>query len=513
MGRAVAGFRTRPEDRRTTTFGGSVAGQVCLITEGTYPFHDGGVSVWCDQLVRGMAPREFVIDAVTTTGSEVSSWDLPTNVVDVRSIPLWGPTTRTRSGPPPDHDALSAVDQALQHITSPCSTADFASSLRALFALAQQGQLREALSSEQAVRLALRALAARVPSGRTVNVLATRATVADAVASLRLLEHLVRPLEVEPPVVDLCHASSNGVGVLVAMAAKWKHGTSFVLTEHGLYLRERYIAYGPTSLPHHQRMFLLGFFKQLTVAAYSMADVIAPGSDYNRAWEQVNGADPARIELIYNGIDAPNFATALPPSVPTITWVGRIDPLKDVKTMLRAFALVRDEMPEARLRLFGGVPKGNEAYMRECLDLHERLSLGDSARFEGRVPSITDAYHAGHVVVSTSISEGLPYSVLEAMACGRALIATNVGGVGEAIADVGVLVPPRNPRAIADACLRVLGDQHLRTQLARRGRRRVRRLFTVDMSNGRYREIYDSLTSTPLEPRQSGVGVAAGRAS
>jgi polysaccharide biosynthesis protein PelF len=474
---------------------GSRVLDICLITEGTYPFHDGGVSVWCDQLVRGMAPYRYAIDAVTATGSEDSSWDLPSNVRSVRSVPLWGPIPPVRAVDRLGRSVSETIGQTLRCIMAPTESANFLETLRQLFFYAQDGNLRRYLLSDEAVQLALLALGPHVSNGRMLDRLPPRPTVADAVASLRLLEHLLRPLAVAPPEADICHAASNGSGVLLAMAAKWSNGTPFLLTEHGLYLRERYIAYGPCTLPDRQRAFMLGFYKQLTVASYEMADVIAPGSEYNSQWEQANGADPAKIQLIYNGIDAPNFAARpTEPESQTISWVGRIDPLKDVKTMLRAFAMVRNELPDAKLRLFGGTPKGNAAYMGECLEVHSQLGLGDSARFEGRIPSITEAYHAGDVVVSTSISEGFPYSVLEAMASGRAMIATDVGGVSEAVAGVGVLVPPRNPRAVADACVELLRDPGRRARLASEGRQRVRRLFTLDVCIRRYRDIYDSLT-------------------
>jgi glycosyltransferase involved in cell wall biosynthesis len=465
-----------------------------LITEGTYPFHDGGVSVWCDQLVRGMSAYEYEVQAVTTTGAEVSSWDLPANVDDVRSIPLWGPTiprAAMRRLPAELHEVLRRL---MFDITSPSHVADFQVRLRELLPWAQAGDLSPALLSEEAVALAIAAMGSHTPEHRSFDAPPPLPTIADAVASLKLLEHLLRPLGAPIPRVDLCHASSNGVGVLTAFSANWQHGTPFLLTEHGLYLRERYIAYSPLTLPHHQRAFVLGFFKQLTAAAYQVAEVIAPGSEYNRYWELANGAAAHKIIPIYNGIDAPSFAPAeREPDQPTIVWVGRIDPLKDVKTILRAFAYVRTAMPEARLRVFGGTPVGNASYMKECQELHDRLGLGDSATFEGRIPSIIDAYHSGHIVVSTSISEGFPYSVLEAMASGRAMVATDVGGVGEAIADVGYLVPPRNPRAVADACLELLKDPMRRAELAIRGRQRVLERFTVDVCIATYAEIYADL--------------------
>lgn len=475
---------------------------VALITEGTYPFHEGGVSVWCDQLIRGMAPHRFQIHAITTTGMERPAWARPENVSSVRSIPLWGPTAIRHSASRLDPRIRDTLEPFLMEITTGADTStDFGSHLERLYRFAHDGKLQPALTTEEAVDLTLMAMRAQAPGGRFVARLPSNPTVGDAVAAIRLLEHLLRPLSATSPEVDLCHAASNGLGVLVAMSAKWERSTPFLLTEHGLYLRERYIAYGPETMPHPQRAFLLSFYKRLAAAAYQMADVVAPGSEYNRLWEQANGAAPDKIRPIYNGIDALSFAPpSSEPDVPTLAWVGRIDPLKDVKTLLRAFCRVRQVVPEAKLRIFGGTPKGNEGYQRECLALHESLGLGSSAVFEGRVPSIMDAYHAGHAVLATSISEGFPYAVIEAMASGRAMVATDVGGVREAIADAGILVPPRDDHAIAKASLELLSDPQRRARLARAGRERVLSLFTLDTCLERYREVYDSLAgSTPRQ--------------
>lgn len=475
---------------------------VSLITEGTYPFHDGGVSVWCDQLVRGMAPHRFQLHAITTTGVERPAWDLPDNVTSLRHVPLWGPTAIRHSARKLDPRIRATLEPFLLAITSaPDSGSEFLTHLETLYRFAQDGKLQPALLTEEAVELTLRAMAAHEPRGRFLAHLPSKPTVADAVVALNLLEHFLRPLSAPPPQVDLCHAGSNGLGVLLAMAAKWERNTPFLLTEHGLYLRERYLAYGPDTMPHAQRAFMLSFFKELTVAGYQVADVIAPASEYNRRWEEANGAAPEKIRPIYNGIDALSFAPpSSEPDVPTLAWVGRIDPLKDVKTLLRAFSRIRLVMPDVKLRIFGGTPKGNERYHRECLALHKRLGLGASAVFEGRVPSIMDAYHAGHVVLATSISEGFPYSVIEAMASGRAMIATDVGGVREAIADAGILVPPRDENATAEACLELLADPRRRALFAQAGRERVLSLFTLDMCLALYHEAYDSLKDPTVRP-------------
>jgi len=155
--------------------------------------------------------------------------------------------------------------------------------------------------------------------------------------------------------------------------------------------------------------------------------------------------------------------------------------------------------PNALLRIYGGTPLGNEGYLRECLDLRGELGLDDSAAFEGRVRSISDAYLSGDVVVATSISEGFPYAVLEAMASGRAMIATDVGGVSEAIDDTGIMVPPQDEISLANACIELLRNTRLRTQLASRGRERVRSRFMVELTLERHGELYDDLVDAARE--------------
>src|SRR5205823_110234 len=84
------------------------------------------------------------------------------------------------------------------------------------------------------------------------------------------------------------------------------------------------------------------------------------------------------------------------------------------------------------------VPAGNEIYADSCTALIAELGLTGAATLEGRVDTPVRAYHAGHVIALTSISEGFPYTVVESMACGRAVVCTNVGGVAGAVAEAGV---------------------------------------------------------------------------
>jgi glycosyltransferase involved in cell wall biosynthesis len=135
------------------------------------------------------------------------------------------------------------------------------------------------------------------------------------------------------------------------------------MSEHGVYLRERYLSLQEVQYPFAVKRVLLALFRRLCWTAYAAADVIVPVNVYNQRWEVRHGADPDAIATAYNGVDAGDYPVAEgEPDVPTVGWVGRVDPLKDLHTLIRAFALVRAEIPEARLRIFGGTPAVNRIY-------------------------------------------------------------------------------------------------------------------------------------------------------
>ena len=127
------------------------------------------------------------------------------------------------------------------------------------------------------------------------------------------------------------------------------------------------------------------------------------------------------------------------------------------------------------------------------------------------MPEIRDAYAAGHIVVLCSITEGFPYTLIEAMACGRACVATDVGGVSEAIGSVaGSVVPPRNPAALARACLRLLRDDKLRRTMGAAARARAVEHFTVDRAISAFDELYTLLGGSPAAAAEAAGEVTAG---
>lgn len=498
------------------------------MSEGTYPFAHGGVSVWCDQLVRGMPEYRWEVVALTVDGSERSRWESPANLDRVVSIPLWcaGGARRRRTRGRPATVFRAAYDAFLTAlITPPDPNPDRATVQRSRFLLALRGlyefaadggDLAAAVSSNAALgamqdrwREVGAALGADHPAlaGRPL-----RLTLADAAQAARLIGHMLRPLTVPPTRADVVHCAMNGLSALVGMTAKWTHDTPLLISEHGVYLRERYLEQLRGDLPHPVTVLLLGFHRSVAGAAYHLADALAPHSAYNRRWQLRNGADPGRMWTMYNGVAPELFPSAkTEPDEPTVVFVGRIDPLKDLHTLIRAFAVVRDRVPGARLRIYGSAI--DQRYRDSCLALMEQLGVADAARLEGNAPDLVEAYHSGNIVALTSISEGFPYTVIEAMACGRTMVCTNVGGVSEAVGDAGFVVPPRDVDAIADACVTLLRDPELRHRLAAEARQRVLDRFTLTQSLASYRGLYERLMTPHLEraPTEAARRAAVGR--
>src|SRR3984885_4381779 len=438
---------------------------VALIGEGTYPHQFGGVSVWCDQLVRGMPDYDFLLVALTATGAEPVRWSLPENVTSIASVPLWGPPP---PGPPSGRfgrrrrrAALpAALSELIELLLAPPGEAQdrFSDVLREMFEFAQKENLTASLSSESAV-----GLLSDLWQDWRLDSTEAAPTVHDAVMSMQLLEHSLRPFSHPPVRADVSHAVTNGLGALPALAAKWRYGTPMVVTEHGIYMREQYLHSRDVPFRWPVRALHLRFLRRMCSLGYKEAELITPGNVYNKRWEEQLGADLSRVRTVYNGVDPADFpASETEPDVPTISWAGRVDPVKDLETLLLAFALVHREMPEAKLRMFGSPPQGQEAYLERCKALASDLGLGGVATFEGRVEKIRDAYDSGQIVVLCSISEGFPYALIEAMTCGRPCVATDVGGVSEAVADTGMIVPPRSPEAPAQSRLTLLKDAGLR---------------------------------------------------
>src|SRR5439155_13240184 len=172
---------------------------------------------------------------------------------------------------------------------------------------------------------------------------------------------------------------------------------------------------------------------------------------------------------------------ALDGDPPVVVSVGRLKAPKTFLTLVRVLAQVDSTTFRAQIVGDGADRPVIEAELRGPVEL-----LGE----RGDVPELLAA---ADVFVLSSASEGLPMSVLEAMAAGLPVVASAVGGVPELVGDAGILVPPHDERALADALARVLGNAELRRRLGAAARARVAREFSLDATRAKHLELYERL--------------------
>lgn len=479
--------------------------RVGLVGEGTYPVNQGGVSTWCDQLVTGLADHEFAV--VTLVGADASMrWPLPGNVDSVTLAPMWDPAPRAPlAGRRAEVRRVHAVLARLWQVALPSGESSHEQVETATVALRELALTgRHPLAATLARTSSAEAIVHAWNRHRRTTSMLPRLTLGEAAEVARLADRILAVLDLEWPQVDLMHVSSNGPAALIALARHWSDGTPMILTEHGIYLRERYLALSHLGLSWPVRYALMALIRVICQVAYAEADLLAPVSDFNARWERRLGAAAERVVTVHNGADVAAYAPIeTEPNEPTVSFVGRVDPLKDLHTLIEAFALVRKSVPRARLRIFGPVPDQNRAYHASLTRLVTDRGLEPAVRFEGAVPNARVAAEAGHVVALSSISEGLPFTVIESMMCGRATVATDVGGVAEAIGrdgSAGVVVPPRDPSALAQALVHLLTDDDARRRTGLAARNRATELFSLASFHERMRDLYaKTLVGAPPE--------------
>jgi glycosyltransferase involved in cell wall biosynthesis len=294
------------------------------------------------------------------------------------------------------------------------------------------------------------------------------------------------------PPSDVLHATVAGWAAVPAVVHRALHGTPLLLTEHGLYVRESYLLGVQRDAAPATHFLATRLARGLVRLAYASADCVAPVTHVHAHWEEHLGVRRERIHVIANGVPAAPQITP-PPRDLTVVSVGRIDPLKDVHLLLRVAGEVLRRLPGARFLHYGPVPEGREAYGESCRRLHARLELGDRFRFMGPTTDPSGAVRGADVVLMTSISEGMPMSVLEAMAEARPVVSTWVGGVPDVLNGCGLTAPPGDLHGLATAVCTLLKDPELAGRLGTRGYEVVTTRFPYDGYLQRYQEVLSGL--------------------
>lgn len=494
---------------------------VVLFCEGTYPFISGGVSSWIHQLVTAMPQIKFGIVFLSPGRSfkKELKYALPPNLrefveVYIYDVRLVKATSGASVGQ--KKAAWAALEQFSSGLVEG-RWVDFPTLFRDLGGAGTPYLgVEEMAYSEQAWDILVKAYHRSAPDLSFVDFFWTWRFV-----HFPLFQLLNAPI----PAARVYHTVTTGWSGLLASLAKLRTGSPLILTEHGIYTNERRIEivkadwiHVESSRPGGQHTF--GFLKSLWIhlfealgrLCYEMSDEILTLYGGNRVKQIAAGAPPQKVGIIPNGVRIELFEGIAAHSKPEgefrVGFVGRIVPIKDVLTLIRACRILADAVPQARTYLIGPCDEEPE-YFEECKSLVATLGLQDKVVFTGP-QDVKSWYPSLDVLVLTSISEGQPLVILEAFVAGVPCVSTDVGGCSEiilggsdedkALGRAGFVTQVGSPEETAAAIVQLARDPKLRAQQRQAGRERVRRYYDQKDMIARYLHLYQNWMTREVSP-------------
>ncbi len=303
---------------------------------------------------------------------------------------------------------------------------------------------------------------------------------------------LFNVLGAEPPQADIYHAVSTGYAGLAALAAKLRYGKPMLLTEHGLYHKEREMEIRKSKLIRgYQRDMWIDIYNALSRICYRSADTITALFEENRRKQHELGADPKRTFVVPNGIDVARFSIERHPreSGFHVGLVGRVVPIKDIKTFIATAKIVLDALPEAEFHCIGPTDE-DPAYFEDCKLLVESMKIADRFHFTGR-QNVLDYYSFLDVVLLTSVREAQPLVILEAYCAGIPFVSTKVGNVAELLDfDDRFIAPSKDAEKLAAGVIYLHDHPEEVAEMRVRNRERVLKFYDKSDLHRKFANIF-----------------------
>lgn len=511
---------------------------IMLFSEGTYPYVKGGVSSWILQLIKGVPEYTFGVVFVGATeivdGKKMEiGYEFPPNLVHVETHYLFdGEDSFSGKRIPGSKEGLESIELLYKSFKS--GARDIPAMLQDINFYTDEVTFDDFLHSERAWNFITKTYEENCPDIPFVDYFWT---LRNMHKPIWILASIVKGM----PNTKIFHSPSTGYAGFMAALASYTRGRPFILTEHGIYTRERKIDMLSADWVEYKKPELLqeveeynyikkmwvDFFDKFGTFCYNRANHIF--SLFSGAQKiQINfGADPNRTKVIPNGVDVDALKATMknraPQPKPIITLIGRVVPIKDIKTFIRAIKITSETIPEVEGWLVGPVDE-DEEYVKECQQMavslglkqkmqvfngnHAELSaaeieaLPDTLKLYG-FSNIKEMLPKSALQALSSISEGMPLVILEGYAAGVPCVATDVGsckdliegGVNEAdiaLGHAGAICGIADPQALADQYIRFLTFENGEWEKAQRiAMERVEMFYRQEMFLQDYKDAYD----------------------
>lgn len=462
--------------------------RICLILEGCYPYVHGGVSTWMHQYIQEMKEHEFILWVIGAHAKDKGKfvYELPEQVKEVHEVFL-DDALRIKGEKNHKYYFSEKETEALKELMD-CGKPDW----EILFHLYQKEHMNPSgfLMSEAFLDILTRLCMEKYPY----------MAFAEAFHTMRsMLLPVLYLMGQTVPKADIYHSIATGYGGLLGAMGHYVWKTPFIVTEHGIYTREREeeIIRAKWVIPSFKQQWIR-FFYMLSDLAYQKAFKITSLFSNAQKTQIEIGAAKEKCAVIPNGIDYDRFS-----SIPLkeedgfvdIGAVVRLAPIKDIKTMIHAFYELSAKISNVRIHIMGGVD--DEGYAEECYELVRQMKL-DRLFFTGRVDVIKYMEKLDFTIL-TSISEGQPLSVLESFAAGRPCVTTEVGccrellegSAGDEFGMAGYCVLPMHREGLAAAMEKMCASRRRRLRMGNAGKQRVRTFYRKEEMMKKYRLIYE----------------------
>ncbi len=479
--------------------------KICLIAEGCYPYVVGGVSSWIHHLIQSFPSQEYIILTIVANRSYSGKYvyELPENVTEVHELYLedydWGGKRgRKKSLNKKEYKALRSLllNQKVDWET--------------LFDLFQKRSL--------SVNNLLMSVDFFNAVTDCYNLNYSQIVFSDFLWMMRSIYlPLFLTLKMKIPKADLYHCTATGYAGILGSMAKYIHGGRLLISEHGIYTREREEELIKAKwVQGIYKDIWIDQFRKMSNLAYDRADLVTSLYEHARELEVELGCPFEKTVITPNGISVENFRnlpgkTAEEKGRIYVGAILRVAPIKDIKTLIHAFNFAKEEEPSLKLWIMGPWEEEKE-YAQECFDLVDSEGIAD-VEFTGRV-DIREYLGKMDMTILTSISEGQPLTILESFAAHKPVIATDVGncrglimGEGDEFGAAGIITHIMNVEEIARAMVSLARNEAMRLWMGENGYQRVLAKYRYRYMIGAYRNIYrDFAGSMSLDWKDDGVG-------
>lgn len=287
---------------------------------------------------------------------------------------------------------------------------------------------------------------------------------------------------------DIIHAHSHLYFSTVLCALARRLGSSpLVITNHGLISQ--------TAPMWLQDIYIPTVGKW----TYNAADTVICYTDTERSQLINLGINPEKIVVIHNGVNTDIFAPAKSVSdKKQILWIGKYVPGKGVEYLIRGFQLFSQDHPDYQLVMVGRGPL-KDTY----IEMIQELGIAEKIIFKDFVPNsdLPRYYQESQIFVLPSLEEGVPRTILEAMSCGVPVVCTRLPQLVDIVSGSGLLVPTKDPQAIADALSQVVSDPTFSLSLGENGRKRVLSDYSWEDTVRKTLDLYRAVLDTDAKDR------------